>query len=172
MLLVSPNMQFEQAFQRFYLDYVSNDPLNGEYYAPSLKNFSLYVARLHDESQGINLRFGYVPCSHFWFIDEMGEVVGVIRIRHNIEPEFLALEAGHIGYDIRPSKRGEGYGKQMLSLALPKARQLGLRDLLITANQDNIASRRVIEANGGQFENCIYGDVSQESIARYWIQLS
>ena len=53
---------------------------------------------------------------------------------------------GHIGYDIAPSFRGRGYGKQMLKFALIEAKKLGITKVLITANEDNYASRRVIEA--------------------------
>lgn len=57
----------------------------------------------------------------------------------------------------------------MLSLALEKASNLGIERVLLTASEDNVASRRVIEANGGQFDGVIYGEVFAEMLARYWI---
>ena len=40
----------------------------------------------------------------------------------------------------------------MLALALRKSDALGLRELLLTCSPDNLASRRVIEKNGGVLE--------------------
>ncbi len=82
----------------------------------------------------------------------------------------MSLEAGHIGYDIAPSFRGRGYGKQMLKLALPEIKKLGIEKALITADEDNYASRKVIEANGGQLENIIQGKVLPNPLARYWVR--
>jgi predicted acetyltransferase len=57
----------------------------------------------------------------------------------------------------------------MLRLALLKAKELGITRALIVADEDNIASRKVIEACGGQFEKRVIGKVFPEPVARYWI---
>ncbi|HIF5637030.1 TPA: GNAT family N-acetyltransferase [Vibrio parahaemolyticus] len=170
MELVSPSPEFESAFLVMYKDFADNAPENSEYYSESIAGFSAYVQRLNDEAEGVNLREGYVPCSHFWLVDCQKAILGVIRVRHNIGNEFLSLEAGHIGYDIAPSFRGRGYGKQMLKLALPEAKRLGIEKALITADEDNYASRKVIEANGGQLENIVQGKVFPNPLARYWVR--
>ena len=132
-------------------------------------HFSEYTQSLLDEAKGINLQEGYVPCSHFWLVNSENFIVGAIRIRHHIDNEFLSLEGGHIGYDIAPSYRGCGNGKLMLNLALVKAKQLGLTKALLMADEDNLASRKVIEANGGEFEKIVMGKVFPNPLARYWI---
>ncbi|MGY3571876.1 GNAT family N-acetyltransferase [Vibrio paucivorans] len=170
MELVVPNKDWQQAFSRFYLDFARLDPDNADYYRQGLDDFQQYVQRLCDEANGVNLRHGYVPCSHFWLTNEQ-QILGAIRIRHNIDNEFLAQEAGHIGYDVAPSYRRKGYGKTMLGLVLAQAKALGLERVLITADEGNVASRRVIEANGGVFENVVTGKVFAGPLARYWIQL-
>ncbi|ROV57798.1 GNAT family N-acetyltransferase [Vibrio ponticus] len=172
MRLSPPKVELEQPFLQFYFDYVAHDPVNGEYYSECLYDFTGYVTRLKQESLGINLRSGYVPCSHFWLVNRCDEVIGVIRIRHNIDSAFLAQEAGHIGYDICPSKRGQGYGQKMLSLALSEVAKLGIKKALVTANKQNQASRRVIEVNGGQFEGYVQSEIFDECIARYWIEVT
>lgn len=169
MKLISPTVDLQSEFLSFYQDFVQNDAPNAEYYGQGSIDFPHYVKQLNEEEQGINLRDGYVPCSHYWLVDEACNILGVIRVRHNIDNEFLKLEAGHIGYDIAPSFRGLGHGKVMLKLALLKAKALGITKALITANEDNFASRKVIEANGGQFENIVKGKVFQTSLARYWV---
>ncbi|MEZ8827025.1 GNAT family N-acetyltransferase [Vibrio amylolyticus] len=169
MVLIEPSINLESEFTRFYEDFAQCDVDNAEYYREGIANFSHYVQRLNDEGKGVNLKKGYVPCSHFWLINDTKNIVGVIRVRHNINNEFLAVEAGHIGYDIAPSFRGFGNGKKMLNLALSKARLLGIKQALITADEDNIASRKVIEANGGQFDKIVTGKVFPNPLARYWV---
>ena len=77
------------------------------------------------------------------------EVVGEIGIRHKLTDRLLGF-GGNIGYEIRPSKRGQGYGTKMLSLALDYAKEnLGLKKALITCDSDNYASEKVMINNGG-----------------------
>lgn len=169
MRLISPSNAFKQSFKHFYSDLVQSDPERAEYYQESQINFESYVQRLANEEKGINLKPNYVPCHHFWFVDQHNQILGCLRIRHNLGNDFLLIEAGHIGYDIAPAFRGKGFGSMMLKLALPKAKQLNIGKALITADEDNIASRKVIEANGGQLESIITGTVFPYRIARYWV---
>ncbi len=171
MELVVPSLEFESEFAHFYEDFAQHDAENSDYYREGKVNFSKYVQGLTDEANGINLREGYVPCSHFWLVNCDSAIIGAIRVRHNINNDFLKLEAGHIGYDIAPSHRSKGHGKCMLKLVLPKAKALGIEQALITADDDNIASRKVIEANGGQLENIVLGKVFPNLLARYWVNI-
>jgi predicted acetyltransferase len=41
----------------------------------------------------------------------------------------------------------------MLAAALPLAHRLGIDPALVTCDVDNVASRKVIEANGGRLED-------------------
>jgi len=168
MKLMAPSCFFKDAFSHFYDDFAQHDAKNAAYYQSGKMDFSGYVQRLLDESQGINLHKDYVPCNHFWLIHQ-DVMIGVIRIRHRIDNDFLTLEAGHIGYDIAPSFRGQGYGKKMLALALPHAKALAITQALVTADESNIASRKVIEANNGQLENIVMGKVFNWPLARYWV---
>ena len=74
--------------------------------------------------------------------------VGRISIRHKLNADLRVL-GGHIGYDTRPRYRGRGIASTMLKLALPMARQLGIAEALLTCNDNNLPSIRVIEKNGG-----------------------
>jgi predicted acetyltransferase len=56
---------------------------------------------------------------------------------------------GHVGYGVVPWKRGRGYATRALRLLLPYAHAEGLAHIDLTTTADNIASQRVIEANGG-----------------------
>jgi len=169
--LIEPNLDYKAAFAIFYNDFWTNDPVNAGFYVDGIRDFDAYVDSLYKDEQGIDLLDGHVPCSHCWMIDSDGNVLGVIRIRHNIEPQFLREEAGHIGYDMAPSYRKRGLGTRMLALGLQRATALGLKKVMISADEDNYGSRKIIEANGGILEAVIQGKVYECPIARYWIDL-
>ena len=61
----------------------------------------------------------------------------------------------------------------MLALALKKAKQLKLEKVLITCDDTNPASARVIEKNGGVLENKVTNIIDDKPIVtrRYWIDL-
>jgi predicted acetyltransferase len=89
-----------------------------------------------------------LPGFHRWLWD--GDFCGRIGIRW--QPGGSALPPhclGHIGYGVVPWKQRRGYGTLALRLLLPEARALGLEYVELTTDPDNLASRRVIEANGG-----------------------
>ena len=90
-----------------------------------------------------------LPGFHRWIWD--GAFCGNIGLRW--QPGTAALPPhvlGHIGYGVVPWKRRRGYARQALSLLLPEAAALGLPHVEITTDPGNVASRRVIEACGGQ----------------------
>lgn len=98
------------------------------------------------------------------------KLVGVIDLRHEIESHPILREwGGHIGYSVHPSERRKGYAKEMLRLNLDNARKLGLKKVMISCNEDNIASAKTIMANGGVFEKAV--EVEGRIIHRYWITL-
>jgi predicted acetyltransferase len=96
-------------------------------------------------------------------------VLGTARLRHRLN-ESLRNAGGHIGYDIRPSERRKGYGNAILAMVLPRARELGLRRVLLTCAADNVASARIIERNGGVLESRGRLPDGRE-LLRYWIDL-
>ncbi len=111
----------------------------------------------------------YVPDSTFFCLDtERNIFVGAVNIRHYLN-ENLIVSGGHIGDGIRPSERGKGLGTKMIALALDECRKLGIRDVLMCCDKDNIASARTIEKNGGILENEVTRD--GVPVLRYWIKL-
>lgn len=89
-----------------------------------------------------------LPGFHRWLWD--GEFCGSFGFRW--QPGTAALPPyvlGHIGYSVVPWKQGRGYATSGLALLLPEARAQGLPYVELTTDPDNIASQRVILANGG-----------------------
>jgi len=133
------------------------------------ESFEDYVKRANDNAKGINVPKGFVPATTFWLIDK-NDLIGRVQMRHMLN-ESLLKENGHIGYYIRPSKRRMGYGKEILKLALLEAKKLGLRKVLITCDDNNLASQKIIEANGGILENIIEIEINKPKTRRYWITI-
>ena len=114
--------------------------------------FGQYVRWLRDQGRDDAPRTaGYVPSTTLWWVSG-DEYLGRISIRHRLTPDLLD-QAGHIGYDIRPSARRRGHATAMLAAALPVANTLGIDPALVTCDEDNVGSRKVIEANHGVLED-------------------
>jgi predicted acetyltransferase len=89
-----------------------------------------------------------IPGYRRWMWD--GEFCGTIGLRwqpgtSELPPHVL----GHVGYSVVPWKQRRGHGTAALRLLLTDAAAEGLDYLEITTDPDNVASQRVIEANGG-----------------------
>lgn len=97
-------------------------------------------------------------------------LLGSVRLRHRLIPVLLK-DGGNIGYEIRRSERGRGYGSAILALSLLEARRIGLDRVLLTTAEDNPASIRVIEANGGVRDGEAISPNTGARMLRYWITL-
>lgn len=128
-----------------------------------------YIQIRNDHAEGKNLPKGWIPASTYW-LTENGICIGEVNIRHELT-EHLRNVGGQIGYWIRPSMRKRGYGKDILRLALLQAKVLGLSKVIVTCDETNIPSKKIIEANGGVFERSQdMGPVLPKKLL-YWIEL-
>jgi predicted acetyltransferase len=107
----------------------------------------------------------FVPTTTLWWVDGP-DYLGRLAIRHQLAPGRIGERNGHVGYDVRPSARRRGHAGAMLAAALPVAAKLGLDRVLLTCDEDNVASRRTIERNGG-----VYLDRLDEKL-RFWVPTS
>jgi predicted acetyltransferase len=129
------------------------------------EGFARYVTSLRAEADEDTPRpAGIVAATTLWWIDG-ADYLGRLAIRHRLTPRLLE-GGGHIGFDVRPTARRRGHATTMLRTALPIAADLGIDRALITCDVDNVASRKVIEACGGEFEDQRGGKF------RFWVATS
>ena len=131
-------------------------------YGIGFSDFPRYIRQQIDMSQGIRLPPQYVPQTIYWLYVN-GKPVGFGKVRDYLNDNLRRI-GGHIGYCIRPSERGKGYGKVILHELLIKAREKGIQEALLTCLETNLASRKVIESNHGELDSIIDGE------CHYWIR--
>ena len=131
------------------------------------------IARSESDRKGEGLPAGYVPATTLWLVDG-DRFIGRVNNRHRLSPSLLRF-GGHIGYTIRPSEQGKGYGKLQLAMALDYCREhFGFEKVLVTCDDTNIRSAKTIEANGGVLQDKIENEIEPGVYAltrRYWIEL-
>ena len=134
-------------------------------YRPDLA-WPAYVELVHGWEHGRDLPQGFVANADL-VADVDGVVVGRASLRFELN-EFLRTLGGHIGYAVRPQFRGRGYAKEILRQSVDLLRARGTSPVLVTCDDDNAASARVIESNGGVLESVVPG-VADVPKRRYWI---
>ncbi len=144
MRLVKPTVKYKRSFQNGLKEFLivdkrsEGDPATVEE----------YISKTKYHERGIHLPKGIVPASTFWLIDN-NTFIGRVSIRHKLNKNLRNF-GGHIGYAIRPSKRKKGYGNKILELALQEAKKLKLQKVLITCDDTNRASQKIIEKKQGE----------------------
>ena len=162
--LINPTLRLSSALEACADEYRAGGDAR---YETAARDVAAFVRLCQDHAAGLNLPDGWVPQSMFWLVRDDECILGCSRIRHALTP-FLSHEGGHIGFDIRPTERGRGFGTLLLRLTLEKARELGLEEVLITADEANVASWKVIERNGGRREEGQFSG-TRGPFRRYWI---
>lgn len=113
------------------------------------KNASVFIKSLKKARNGLDLKKGQVPYTVYWLIDGK-KFIGTLRLNKKLNKR-LRIRGGNIGYVIRPTEIRKGYGKEILRLGLLKARIQGLKKVYIDCRENNVASKKIIEKNGGIF---------------------
>lgn len=166
--LVHPSKKFETSWQaaRFEFEiaqaaHLQNTGVN------HLDGFLRSGRNFNNERQ---VPIDWVPSTDFWLVNK-NRFLGFVNIRHRLNKELEAY-GGHIGYAIRPSARRQGFGTQLLAVALDNAREMGLRKVLLTCHEGNVASQKIIERNGGQFQDKQASKFAKLTVLRYWIHIT
>jgi len=166
LLIVKPSIEYQDLYLDMCYDYINHD--DPEYSYKTLEEVQKKIQSDHDYETG-NIPENRLKAYSFWFIFNK-KIVGTSRLRTQLKKRF-ELVGGHIGYDVRPSNRKMGLGTKILGLTLVEAKKIGLTEVLITCDDSNMGSYRVIENNNGIFINVVHDEIDKEKVRRYRIEL-
>jgi predicted acetyltransferase len=162
--LISPTIKYKKSYIAGEKEFAKEDGKKSSEIAKMEGDFKGYMERMYFSKK---LKRGWVPGSSYWLMD--GNIyIGEVRLRHKLNAKLLK-EGGHIGYGIRPSKRKKGYGTKILAMVLPKVKKFGIKKALVTCDDSNVGSWKIIEANGGILKNKIMN--KGKKIRRYYIKM-
>ncbi len=166
MNLVKPSLDWKEQHEDYMEEWGFERMVPSSMDLSRFHTYEEYLNTLDERAQG---KEPWVPSSHYFLVNDLNKIVGMLDIRHELN-EFLRTIGGHIGYGIRPSERNKGYASYLLKQALTKCKELNITQVLITCNEDNIASAKVILKNGGIEEDLF---ITEEGLMkrRFWIDL-
>lgn len=165
--LTRPDGRYESTWKAALQEF-EREGISGFWNVPAKPiDVSTYIRMTEEHSQGQNIPESWMPATTFWLIDNE-EFVGHVNVRH-VLVDWSKKIGGHIGFAIRPSMWRMGYGRKILEMALPEAAKIGLTKVLVTCNETNLGSRKIIESNGGVFQDV--NEVKGEMVRRYWIDI-
>ena len=138
-------------------------------------SWSDFLRVLDEQRRGVNLAENQVRAVQL-VAEVDAELVGRVSVRFELN-SFLATSGEHIGYAVVPAHRKKGCATEMLRQALVVIRAEGVDRVLVTCNDGNAGSRRVIENCGGTFESIVPLEAGQslcddngQGVRRYWIE--
>lgn len=133
-------------------------------------SFKDHLIRLEKNYRGEDLESGRVSSSMLYgFVD--GVIVGRVSIRHSLN-DFMKVYGGHIGYAVAEKFRKNGYATEIMRQTLPICKSLGLSKVLVTCDDKNIPSIKIIEKFGGKLEETIWDVNHKRFTRRYWININ
>ena len=170
----------EEELRKLYYEYINSEPLPGmdtfegvrDFETLGKMNFKEWMLDLEKNKNKSKLPENYSTHTLYLAINKEEKIVGAIGLRWEEVPVLMRY-GGLIGYSVRPKERGKGYATQMLKLGLEKYKSTKKNKdkVLITCKDFNIASKKVIEKNGGIFEDSYYNEDDKYTYLKYWIKL-
>lgn len=142
--LVIPDQSHEVKYNRIMDKWESlENNIQPELMRRSNIPFKKWLEYCEDDRTTGSMLSTHVPCTLYFFINQDNEIFGSIVLNHEDTPR------GHLHAGIVPWHRSKGYGTIMLSLALTKCIQKGIKRVHITPRKDNLGAIQTIVHNGG-----------------------
>ena len=171
-ILIRPTSEYASQIKEYRQEFLdAGDSMDGCGPLRRLEDPDEYLKVCKEYEDPATVPSHLVPATQFFFIRKSdNKLVGMSQVRHRFN-DFLEKYAGHIGYSVRPSERRKGCAKEMLKMALPFCKEIGLNKVMITCIDGNIGSEKTILANGGVYEYTIHEPNENEDLKRFWITL-
>ena len=125
-----------------------------------------YESALNDPENYLNNIIFDSSQTSTYFCIQQGEVIGAIRCRHHTN-HYIENVIGHVGYETKPTARGKGVAKFMLSWL---QENVLTGSIIITCEINNLASKKVIESCGAQYINQIYSPEKKSDVKRFLLE--
>ena len=170
--LVEASKKHEKQAMEYRQEYINfgEKKINGSSRFMEFDNYDRWLEKIVRQ-RNLKPSMSTTPATTYFMIRKTDDkIIGSIQLRHHLTEELLK-DGGNIGYGIRPSERGKGYGSKQLHLVLEKAKALGLSKVMISCGKDNRASARVAIQGGGVLSGEGFDEDAGEVTEIYWINL-
>ncbi len=154
LLFIDPHKDYLDSYLKAVEEGMDLNPPRAEFIEKITTDFDGWLHEQLNPKKGyVTLTSGavtkLVPQTNRWLVNRDGaEFLGRVAIRHKLN-DALKQDGGHIGYSVRPTARRKGYGKKLMAEGLRVAKSFKIKKALVTCNDDNIGSRKIIEGAGG-----------------------
>ncbi|WP_047981492.1 GNAT family N-acetyltransferase [Ornithinibacillus contaminans] len=166
MRLVRPSEEWEREHKAYVEEWGPDRMVPSSFSLAGFDSYDAYLVELGKRESGTGQ---WLPCTNYFLVNDRKRIVAMVDIRHELN-DHLYRVGGHIGYGVRPSERKKGYATLILAMALEKCKELGIEKVLVTCDEDNIGSAKVILANGG-IEDKPELNTDEKVTRRFWIAL-
>lgn len=171
MRLVFPTLEYKEKATEYIREfYEYNSEINGSGALDRFLRESTYeewLAKIRKDIDIANVEKPRVPALTYFYVREEDErIVGMINIRLALS-DFLREEGGHIGYSVRPTERRKHYATDMLKAGVEVLNTIGINEVLVSCDKENIASSGTILNNGGRLIKEKYSETFKEMIQMY-----
>lgn len=168
--LIKPTLEYSEDIMKYKQEFIESDGnlagCGSLRHCNTADEWITGIKRLEDPETCPD---GLVPSNTYIAVRlSDNKIVGITDLRHSLDTPGLKEWGGHIGYSVRPDERRKGYATEMLRQNLLNAKKLGLDRVMISCDEDNIASERTIIANGGVYEKTVLVD-GERAVKRFWI---
>ena len=156
-ILLRPNKDLEYEAIEFKNEFFGNGEkeINGGELLDKTEDYNIWLENVTNNSSVETVNPNWVVTDTFFAIREKDKkIIGIIDFRQELN-EFLK-DFGHCGYSVRPSERKKGYATEMLRQIIDIARNIGLTEMQLSCERDNIPSVKTITKNGGIYNGKRY----------------
>lgn len=152
-ILVKPNLELKEKALNYRKEHFQHGEtiIYGSELFDKTESYEEWLSSVTLNTNPETVNENWVVTDTFFAIRKSDDkIIGIIDLRHTLN-EFLK-DLGNCGYSVRPSERKKGYATEMLHQLLQVAKKTEMKELLISVEKENIASRKVIQKNGGEYE--------------------
>ena len=152
-VLIRPTLELKEKALEYHKEHFQHGEMIicGSELFDKTESYEEWLASVTRNTNPKTVNENWVVTDTFFAIRKSDDkIIGMIDLRHTLN-EFLK-DLGNYGYSVRPSERKKGYATEMLYQLVQTAKEAGMKELHISVEQDNTASIKVIQKNGGRYE--------------------